>query len=65
MFFGNEMDLGGNYSFVNILKSCLRNSPWVNHVLLDVFKTQEDVEMYRQWPDYGDFRCLIYRMEMI
>ena len=54
---GNEVDLGGEYSLASIMKSGIDDTREVNRALLCDFKTQGDVEMYIQLPDYDDFRC--------
>ena len=50
------MDLGVKYPFVNMSMSSLGDSREVYKALIDEFKIQEDVKMYSQSPDYGDFR---------
>ena len=50
------MDLGGKYSFANMLRSNLEESNEVNAVLRSEFPQQEDVKLYSQLPDYDDFR---------
>ena len=51
-----ENGFGWKYSFWNMAKSSLGNPHGANQALLDEFKTQEDVQMYTQLTDYGEFR---------
>ena len=51
-----KIDLGGKYSFANMLRSNLEESNEVNAVLRSEFSQQEDVKLYSQLPDYDDFR---------
>merc|ERR1712112_684983 len=51
-----EIDLGGKYSFANMLRSNLEESNEVNAVLRSEFSQQEDVKLYSQLPDYDVFR---------
>ena len=43
----------------------MRNPPYVNKVLISEFKTQEDVGMYVQLPDYDGFRGFDLPNEMV
>ena len=60
---GKEMGPCGEYSFVNMAKSSLRNRWEVNQAMIGEFKIQEDVEMRSQLPGYGDFRGSYLRSE--
>ena len=51
-----KIDLGGKYSFANMLRSNLEESNEANAVLRSEFSQQEDVKLYSQLPDYDDFR---------
>ena len=51
-----KIDLGGKYSFTNMLRSNLEESKEANAVLRSEFSQQEDVKLYSQLPDYDDFR---------
>ena len=51
-----KIDLGGKYSFANILRSNLEESNGSNAVSGSEFLQQEDVELYSQLLDYDDFR---------
>ena len=53
---GEEVDLAGKYSLAIMTKSGIEDNQEANQLLLDGFKIQEDVKMYIQLPDYGDFR---------
>ena len=50
------MDLSAKYSFVNMVKSGLRDTQEVNQVLIGDVKIQSDVRRYMQLHDYDDFR---------
>ena len=41
-----EIDLGGKYSYPDMLKAGLESSTYVNQSLLEEFKIQADVKMY-------------------
>ena len=64
-FFGKGIDLGGQYSSADILKSRIEDTSGVNQEIIDEFKIQEDVKMYSQLPDYGNYRGFIYRAKRI
>ena len=51
-----EIDLGGEYSFANMLRSNLEESNELNAVLRSEFPQREDVKLYSQLLDYDDFR---------
>ena len=40
-----------------MMKSGIGDTPEVNHVILDEFKIQDDVKMYRKLPGCDGFRC--------
>ena len=53
-----ETNVGGKYSFVNMMNPSIGNPHAVNHVLLEEFKIPDDVKMYILLLCYGDFRGL-------
>ena len=55
-----KIDLGGKYSFANMLRSELEESNEANAVLRSEFSQQEDVKLYSQLPGYDDFRGMIW-----
>ena len=60
-----EMDLGGESSRRNMLKSNLDNTKESHLAVLEDSEKQEDVKLYGQLPDYGDFQGYDLGMEDI
>ena len=56
-FFGQEVDCGSKYSFAYMLKSSLRNSQDLNHVLFEALKVRGGVKMRSHLLGYGDLRA--------
>ena len=51
-----ELDLSGEFSRKEMLKSSLGSTKESHLAGLDDFKQQGDVKLYSQLPDYDDFR---------
>ena len=49
------VDLGGEYSLAGMMQSGFEDTQDANQALLDEFKIQDGVKMYRRLPEYGDF----------
>ena len=50
-----KIDLGGKYSFANMIRRNLGKNNELNAVMGSEFPRQEDFKLYSQLPDYDDF----------
>ena len=59
--FGKGSRFGRKYDLAIMMKSGIGDTQDASQVLLGEFNIQQDVKMYIQLHDYGDFRVLSWR----